>query len=168
MACWLAAGADVGGKIAREGPSLRTASVTITTAAPRMDATADKSAQRARDRLISKAITPRGQAQFRVCCRRRFARCRKDDAALSASAPSCFRRPESAARALPCLFRAPVAQWIEQRFPKPRAQVQFLSGAPAVFRPKVRGVSRTDFPAQSGFLNRVPPRRASDAITDAR
>src|SRR3954447_25396952 len=25
--------------------------------------------------------------------------------------------------------RAPVAQWIEQRFPKPRAQVRFLSGA---------------------------------------
>src|SRR5665213_1191243 len=24
---------------------------------------------------------------------------------------------------------APVAQWIEQRFPKPRAQVRFLSGA---------------------------------------
>ena len=29
---------------------------------------------------------------------------------------------------LPCA-RAPVAQWIEQRFPKPRAQVRFLSGA---------------------------------------
>src|SRR3982751_3861050 len=26
-------------------------------------------------------------------------------------------------------FLAPVAQWIEQRFPKPRAQVRFLSGA---------------------------------------
>src|SRR5690348_11546702 len=25
--------------------------------------------------------------------------------------------------------RAPVAQWIEQRFPKPRAQVRFLPGA---------------------------------------
>ena len=28
---------------------------------------------------------------------------------------------------------APVAQWIEQRFPKPRAQVQFLSGASSLF-----------------------------------
>ena len=30
---------------------------------------------------------------------------------------------------LHCRRLAPVAQWIEQRFPKPRAQVQFLSGA---------------------------------------
>src|SRR5207248_11593678 len=28
-----------------------------------------------------------------------------------------------------CPPRAPVAQWIEQRFPKPRAQVRFLPGA---------------------------------------
>ena len=30
---------------------------------------------------------------------------------------------------------SPVAQWIEQRFPKPRAQVQFLSGALALSEP---------------------------------
>src|SRR4051794_6581397 len=32
---------------------------------------------------------------------------------------------------------APVAQWIEQRFPKPRAQVRFLSGA-LQFSPEIR------------------------------
>src|SRR3954451_20019024 len=31
---------------------------------------------------------------------------------------------------------APVAQWIEQRFPKPRAQVRFLSGASPLTEPE--------------------------------
>jgi hypothetical protein len=38
---------------------------------------------------------------------------------------------------------APVAQWIEQRFPKPRAQVRFLPGA---FR------SSRHIPLEAGFF----------------
>src|ERR687892_1961072 len=36
--------------------------------------------------------------------------------------------------------RAPVAQWREQRFPKPRAQVRFLSGALAFVLQEVAGL----------------------------
>src|SRR5919198_989767 len=49
--------------------------------------------------------------------------------------------------------RAPVAQWIEQRFPKPRAQVRFLPGAPPQ---RFRGKSEAyGLFAAKRFLNRV-------------
>jgi hypothetical protein len=56
----------MGGEIAREGPSLRTASATITTAAASVDTAADKNPQRTRDRLILKEITSDRTAPFRV------------------------------------------------------------------------------------------------------
>jgi hypothetical protein len=41
-----------------------------------------------------------------------------------------------AAKRLEKAKNAPVAQWIEQRFPKPRAQVRFLPGASRRRKPK--------------------------------
>src|ERR1700694_4243704 len=46
---------------------------------------------------------------------------------LSSSAVTVAEAPSVAKRTVKP--NAPVAQWIEQRFPKPRAQVRFLSGA---------------------------------------
>src|SRR5437868_2945669 len=46
--------------------------------------------------------------------------------------------PIQTAPSLRLALRAPVAQWIEQRFPKPRAQVRFLAGALSVEEPVTR------------------------------
>ena len=54
---------------------------------------------------------------------------RQDRSALGHVQSLTLPRPRSRREAALRLPRAPVAQWIEQRFPKPRAHVRFMPGA---------------------------------------
>ena len=59
----------------------------------------------------------------------------------SSAQNACSRRSTDDRRLLAPFRRAPVAQWIEQRFPKPRALVRFRPGALLAMEP---GVARRD------------------------
>ncbi len=60
---------------------------------------------------------------------------------------------------------APVAQWIEQRFPKPRALVQFRPGALPLNKPKpgwVQGLSTAGAVGAVSAWHRLTPPEQGD------